>query len=246
MCDTAISIVYRCTLRDVCVVVKKFFGGTDDLIEYQTEVKVIRKMLRNKMNFVQAWPLKRHAIVMESMDHDLSKWKGPVEDIEPMMRTIVASLHKMVRCGLYYTDMKTQNILCRTPTDGPMEIKFGDLSACAYEGKWCSQTYPYPTPEYNFDRYDATIVRACEKVVVWGVGIVWMMLLGHTNMIVEYVSYTLQTPRSARAFQRAVQKMDLPVIVKSIIALKVDTLAAIFCDRCIKNVYDQKVHGETT
>lgn len=228
LCTTSISTVYRCRLRDVCLVVKKFL--CDDLVEYRTEVQVIRRMKRHRLNFVTSWPISHKTIVMESMDNDLGKWNGPVEQVEGIMRTIVQSLQGMVAIGLYYTDMKTQNIMYRIKQDGSLEIKFGDLSACAYEGKWCSQTYPYPTTNYDFEDYDNTILKACEKVVVWGVGLVWLMLLGRLRSIIQYLSHEIQTPRSARAFQRNINRFadDVPQVVKEILSLKIDRLADVF------------------
>ena len=218
---TTISNVYRCTFQQHTIVAKQF---KEDEWEYRMEVKVIRHMQRHRLNFVNAWPLTRNTIVMEHMDNDLGEWNGSPSDIEGVMRTIVDSLQSMVNRGLYYTDMKAQNILFRQTADSTWDIKFGDLSACAYEGKWCSQTYPYPTHNYSSDDYDGTIMKACEAVVVWGVGIVWMMLLGHLHMVIEYVSFQLQSPRSARAFQRSVNKMNIPDTLKKILSLHYDTL----------------------
>jgi hypothetical protein len=223
MCTTSISTVYRCKLRDVKLIVKKFIY--DDSIEYKMEVKVIRRMLRRQLNFVTSWPISRRTIVMESMENDLSKWHGPVENVKGIMQRIVHSLKEMVACGLYYTDMKTQNIMYRSKPNGTTEIKFGDLSACAYKGTWCSQTYPYPTPTYDCDDYHNTIVKACEKVVVWGVGLVWLMLMGHLNLVIQTLSHEVQTPRSARSFQRSVNKdPEIPLVVKQIVLLQIDRL----------------------
>lgn len=223
MCTTAISTVYRCKLRDIELIAKTFIE--ENSIEYKMEVKVIRRMQRHKLNFVTSWPILRRTIVMESMENDLAKWHGPMEDVKEIMQQVVHSLKGMVACGLYYTDMKTQNIMYRTNAMHGIEIKFGDLSACSHEGTWCSQTYPYPTPTYDHDDYDNTIVKACEKVVVWGVGLVWLMLMGHLNFIIQYLSHEVQTPRSARAFQRSINKNpEVPRVVKQIVLLQLDRL----------------------
>lgn len=224
---TDISTVYRCTCPDHTVVVKQFRG--DDLIEYRMEVRVIRLMKRHRLNFVEAWPIARKTIVMENMDNDLGAWNGNVLAIEGIIHTLVDGLQSMIDCGLYYTDMKAQNIMYRQAADDDaLEIKFGDLSACAEEGQWCSQTYPYPTVNYNKDDYDGTVLKACESVVVWGVGIVWMMLLGHLHMVIEYMSFHVQSPRSTRMFQRTIKKMNIPEKLKDILLLKYKTLKEIF------------------
>jgi len=225
--ETPGSVVHKARLRDCAVVVKRF--KHPESIEYETELRIIARTKQESALarlFVAACPTNRSSIVMEACDGDLSalNWSAcSAADIRTALRRLCQDLQIMVSCNVYYTDLKLQNVVFKR-SNGGVTYKWGDFSSVASHN-WSTQTYPYPTPTYDFRDYDNTFMPACERVLVWGLGIMWCQMLGHERLCVEYLCFNRLTRRSLRAFKFALFKhKHTPPALRNILELKVHTL----------------------
>lgn len=216
----------------VVAVVKKI--KTSHELEFSIErsmVDIVQASPALSKLFVRAWVMNESSIGMEPYEGDLSEldWKT-VDDasILKVVQALARNLETMVAHGLYYTDLKWHNILYSRDGSGGLILKWCDLASIARQGEaWTCQTFPYPNETYDREDYEGTIETPSERVLVWGLGCIWLQLLGKGRLCNELVSHVHMTPRSFRTFKRRVNNLELPHALKSILFLKVPTLGAL-------------------
>jgi hypothetical protein len=217
--------VYDVRGQTIVFVVKRFKRGNEG--EYETEQCMIDKIRQAQLTcFVRAFAMNESSIAMDAYEGDCSQLEwGNVStgEIETMVKRWRDDLQSMVDHGLYYTDCKWNNILYSTTrSDGVLDTKWCDLGSLSIHD-WTCQTFPYPG-RYDYHNYDATIEPASEKVVVWGLAILWLQLLGQNRLVCETLCHSLQTSRSVRAFYRQMRSLFLPETLRTMLELTIHQL----------------------
>ena len=218
--------VYDVHGQTVVFVVKRFKRGNEG--EYDTERYMVDKIRQAQLTcFVRTFAMNEFSIAMDKYEGDCSElqWgKVSVEEIEVLVKRWRDELQSMVDHGLYYTDCKWNNILYSTTrrSDGVLDTKWCDLGSLAIN-EWTCQTFPYPG-HYDYRDYDATIEPASERVVVWGLAILWMQLLGQNRLVCDTLCHSLQSSRSVRAFYRQMRPLALPDALRAMLELTIHQL----------------------
>jgi hypothetical protein len=102
-----------------------------------------------------------------------------------VLLNIIDQIIQVFKClmdlGLFYTDIKVQNILYRCQDNNVIQIILGDLGSAKTVFQTASCTF------IPFDRWDdgGKIYMPRESDIVWGIGMLWLQLLGLESNIME-------------------------------------------------------------
>jgi len=165
--DARIPLDFRAYVQKLKLIQKYTLddGGLCD--EYTTQATEIMKRM----------PYDAIPVVMEYYQGDLTTLINHLTSIDICRIGIELGkvLISLMSHGLYYTDMKPENVLWKFSTFESITVRLADLGSIYQKGRWAAQTYPYPNA--NFVTGDVhTLSLASERVVVWGLGMVLVML----------------------------------------------------------------------
>lgn len=168
---------------------------------------------------------KKIKVAMSLYDGDLGKLSGKLSNSTILKIGLeLAKINKcLINSGLFYTDFKPQNVLWKCNSKNSIYIRLADIGGIfTKEDDFAAQTYPYPTA--NYDKRDTdTFALASEKVVVWGLGILMLLMLPKydTDSVVSSLLYwgSLSDANLKKFRQKLDNDKSVPQVIK-------DTLGA--------------------
>lgn len=116
----------------------------------------------------------------------ITRGNSPQNNIVLMniLNIITKSFNCLYKLGLYYTDIKTDNILYRCFNGNIIQIILGDIGSAKTNGSKHGFTTTYPPMDLEKktkaegSRRGYMWTRALESDIVWGIGIILLELLG--------------------------------------------------------------------
>ena len=185
---------------------------------------VMQKIEKKKFKQSKKIP-KKIKVAMSLYDGDLGKLSGKLSN--STILKIGMELAKINKClinsGLFYTDFKPQNVLWKCNSKNSIYIRLADIGGIfTKEDDFAAQTYPYPTANYD-SRDTDTFALASEKVVVWGLGMLMLLMLPNYDYDSQVSSLVYWGSLSDANLKKFRQKLDNDKSVPQVIK---DTLGA--------------------
>ena len=187
--------------------------------------RVMQKI--DKKKFKQSKKIPRKIkVAMSLYDGDLNKFSGKLSNSTILKIGLeLAKINKcLINSGLFYTDFKPQNVLWKCNSKNSIYIRLADIGGIfTKEDDFAAQTYPYPTANYNRRDIFNTIALASEKVVVWGLGMLMLLMLPKYDIDSAVSSLVYWGSLSDANLKKFRQKLDNDKSVPQVIK---DTLGA--------------------
>ena len=164
-------------------------------------------------------------VAMSLYDGDLNKFSGKLSNSTILKIGLqLAKINKcLINSGLFYTDFKPQNVLWKCNSKNSIYIRLADIGGIfTKEDDFAAQTFPYPTANYDLNDTD-TFALASEKVVVWGLGMLMLLMLpkyDHNSAVSSLVYWRKLNDANLKKFRQKLDKdKSIPQVIK-------DTLGA--------------------
>jgi len=122
-------------------------------------------------------------LAMPCMDgslHELIKYLNNKEIVEKIILQLSKNLLVLLEKGLYYTDVKPSNILWKHVGNDYVKFFLGDFGSI-FEKDNEDASSTYPNPRY-MERNDPEFQKPEETTIVWGLCILWVILLRSANV----------------------------------------------------------------
>ena len=168
-------------------------------------------------------------IIMKNAVGNITNLISEIQQNKNILINILYAIVIAIKClydiGLYYVDIKMENILYRNTSEG-IQIILGDLGGAVHIDDYSAPTYP--PPEYNLDHpnlskeysYSKDNLVEKQSIISWGIGILTLSLL--------QIDHTTLYNRDSR------------IMIKIITAdLKIDTTTDHIYNSYVKNTVDK-------
>jgi len=218
--------VYEFSNKDYKVAIKTYKYSDDD------EIKVIQDLNRKniKCDIINAKVFKngsRYITVMDLMNGPLSNMKGKltINEIFKVVKEITKDLKCLNDKNLFYTDLKTDNILFKCNDKKYLQTVLGDLGSICKRGKNNACTW---TPwEY---RNELGWTKCNESTMVWCLGIVICELLD-VNTDMFHWSEILKKDK-----EDVERQIDMISLYKGLHKVYVDKKKKVTCEKLFKGM----------
>ena len=251
------------------IAVKTFTDQNDA----EVEVRTINRLRKFNCNLIQAIVLqitdtRSHAhlpkvdkmpqtvVVMPAFDGTMDDFQYAlqVEDIVNMGIQLGQEMQCLIKkYGLYYTDLKSAQVLYKCATNNTFHIRLADIGSIVPKNAWAGQTFPFPILGYNKEDFEETHKRADESVVVYGLVLYLLNFMGrniyreslykltHSTLLVdiengEHVQNTYK--EFLKNLEKIVQTspLKIPSILKKLIGLQEEVTQKCDNPHCNNNI----------
>ena len=137
-----------------------------------------------------------HTLVLEQADCDLfdfthnelMKSNVSLKTVLSIYRSVIDKLIRLKNNGLYFIDVKTENILIKKHKTNSVEIKFCDISSLYKKG--VSNDMTFVPPNINCTIGDNVTSQELENLIIWQCGVLLLQMLG--GNVLEVVPFFIR------------------------------------------------------